>query len=156
MAYILCWGEFFQRHFTLLKEHYFMIDGQMWYTHLFFLWLPWAHCITSKCTMKANVSSTMEPLIFCKSFHLVMENTFNLKVLWNTMLKYFKLVEIAIVQVLGNMEAEQTLSTLFFMKSNCKMDLMNISPWWSACIFKPWTFRMMQPLKSGKRWTIRG
>ncbi len=135
----------FQRHFTLLKEHFVMIDGQMWYPRLFFLWLPWAHCITFKCTMKANVASTMEPLIFCKSFYLVMENTFNLKVLWNTMLKYFKLVEIAIVQVLGNMDDEQTLSTLFFMKSSCKMDLMNISPWWSACV-----------LKSGKRWKVRG
>jgi hypothetical protein len=39
------------------------------------------------------------------------------------MLKYFKLVEIAIVQVLGNMEDEQTLSTLFFMKSKLQNGL---------------------------------
>lgn len=39
------------------------------------------------------------------------------------MLKYFKLVEIVIVQVLGNMEDEQTLSTLFFMKSKLQNGL---------------------------------
>jgi hypothetical protein len=76
-----------------------MIDGQIWYPHIFFLWPPWAHCITFKCTMKANVVSTMEPLIFVNPFTQLWRTLSILKVLWNTMLKYFKLVEIFIVRV---------------------------------------------------------
>jgi len=39
------------------------------------------------------------------------------KVLWNILLKYFKLAKIVIVQVLGSTEDERTFSTLSFMKS---------------------------------------
>jgi hypothetical protein len=40
-------------------------------------------------------------------------------------LQYFKLVEIAMVQVLGNMEDEQCLSSLAFYKSKLRNQLIN-------------------------------
>jgi len=80
-------------------------------------------CNIFKCTMKANVCSTMEPSILVNPFIRIWITFSTFKVLQSTLSKYFKLVKITTVQVLGSMEDEQTFSTLYFMKSKLRNKL---------------------------------
>jgi len=71
-------------------------------------------------TMKSNVVIAMEP-----PFHVNISTRLwctleASRILRHSFLDFFKLAEIAIVQVLGSMEDERTFATFCFMKSKLK------------------------------------
>jgi len=65
----------------------------------------------------------MEPSILVNPFIRIWITFSTFKVLQSTLSKYFKLVKITTIQVLGSMEDEQTFSTLYFMKSKLRNKL---------------------------------
>lgn len=106
------------RYITLLKEHYcYEQKSNIISPSIISLITLKLQCNIFKCTIKANVCSTMELPILVNSFTWLWITPSISKVLQITLSKYFKLVKIAIVQVLGSMDDERTFSTLYFMKS---------------------------------------
>ncbi len=105
-------------YITLLKEHYcYEQKSNIVSPSILSLITLKLQCNIFQCTMKENVCSTMELPILVNSFTWLWITPSISKVLQITLSKYFKLVKIAIVQMLGSMEDERTFSTLYFMKS---------------------------------------
>jgi hypothetical protein len=71
-------------------------------------------------TVKSNCSSTMLPPHDYNPTTYMWRRMANSLILKVKMFEFFKLVELAIVMVLGNVEDERTFSTLTFTKSKLK------------------------------------
>jgi hypothetical protein len=92
----------------------------------------------------------------CESFHLILENAFNLEMSWNIMLKYLKLKKLFQFKCKGTWRMSEHFQ--LYLSWNPKINSLNIFTWWYVYILKiylSWTtFSMMQPLKNGKRWSV--
>jgi hypothetical protein len=100
----------FQCHFMLIKRHY-CYESKLWSNFamspliLSFRTMNLQQSIF-KCTIKINVITTMEPPFHVNPFIWLWWTLFIFWILKNFFLKFSKLVEIAIVQVLGNVKDE--------------------------------------------------
>jgi hypothetical protein len=74
-------------------------------------------CNTFKCTMKANATFAIEPLILLNTFIHLWKTFWTSKVLQSSLSKYLELAKIVVVRVLKSVENKHTISTLSFMKS---------------------------------------
>jgi hypothetical protein len=70
--------------------------------------------------MKSNVAIAIEAPFHVNPLIRLWHTLEASRILQQSFLEFFKLVEIVVVQVLGSMEDERTFSTLSFMKSKLK------------------------------------
>jgi hypothetical protein len=70
-----------------------------------------------KFTMRLNVAACMVPPFDTNSLTRMWHLVTTFRILFSSFLEYVKLVELAMVQIIGNVEDERCLSTLAFMKS---------------------------------------
>jgi len=74
-------------------------------------------------TMQSNIEVTLKAPHDCNPTTQMWKRFTSSVILKNKILKYFKLVEFAIVVVVGNVEDECTFSTIIFMKSKSRNHL---------------------------------
>jgi hypothetical protein len=86
-------------------------------------------------TMQSNNESAMKPSHDCNPSTQMWRNFTSNVILKYRISKYFKLVELTIVVVLGSVEDEHAFSTITFMKSK-GIDQLLIWIWWLECMLK--------------------
>jgi hypothetical protein len=143
-------NKFSKKHFTMLKAHYYH-EQQLNITSPPILSLTTfeLQCNTFKCTMKANATFAIEPLILLNPFIHLWKTFWTSKVLQSSLSKYLELAKIVAVQVLKSVENKHTFSTLSFMKSK------KFNGYMYSLTFSPYKIsHMMQLMMIGNRWRL--
>jgi hypothetical protein len=125
--------EMFEGHFTVLKNHYCIeLRSRDVYSPRVLDMAALNHqCAQFKGAMKANAVDAMQKPITLNPLTKLWHTLSFSRVLRSCFGEWFKVAELAVVQVLGSVEDERTFSTVAFSKSKLRNHL---NEHLSACI----------------------